>query len=83
MTENNLLTSVITENYILIKVFRILITGLTGAECQLITHRQEMTARRMRRICVYFYDAHSLLHNVAVSRVSVCIRLIWQETCAN
>ena len=29
-----------------------------------------MTAQPVRRICVYFYDAHSLLHNVAVSRVS-------------
>ena len=29
-----------------------------------------MTAPHMRRICVYFYDAHSLLHSVAVSRVS-------------
>ena len=53
--------------------FRILITTLALAECQLISHRQEMTAPHMRRICVYFYDAHahSLLHSVAVSRVSV------------
>ena len=50
--------------------FRILITTLTVTECQLISHRQEMTAPHMRRICVYFYDAHSLLHRVAVSRVS-------------
>ena len=61
--------------------FRILITTLTVTECQLISHRQEMTAPHMRRICVYFYDAHSLLHRVAVSRVSVYTANLARNVC--
>ena len=61
------ISRVVTKNYNLIKEsktsFRILITTFTGLS---FSSGQEMTGQAsqgMRRIYIYFYDAHSLLRN--------------------
>ena len=80
--KNNLLTSVITEDYILVKEGNSLPYFNYRAECQLITHRQEMTAQpslaHEENLCL-FLRCPFTPSQCCCFKSEWCIWPIWQE----